>query len=281
MPGVEKTVERSGLVMSTEAFGDPSDPPVLLIMGATSSMLGWPDAFCERLAGEGRYVIRYDNRDTGRSTTGEPGTTPYTMEDMASDTVLILDDYGFDSAHVVGMSLGGMIAQLVALHQPDRVRTLTLISSSAFDEDDSDLPPMDPAFMAHFSKIDSLDWSDRAAVVAFQTESYRIAAGEGAAFDAAAYRALTGREFDRAINIRSALNHGGLTGGEASVGRVGEIAIPTLVIHGRHDPILSIQHGRRLASKLPDARMVEFEGGHELNARDWPMMIAEIVRHTA
>ena len=123
MSGVEKAVERPGLTLATEAFGDPSDPAILLIMGATSSMLWWPEAFCEQLAGAGRYVIRYDNRDTGRSTTGAPGKPTYTTDDMADDAVRILDDYGIERAHVVGMSLGGMIAQLVALKAPERVRT--------------------------------------------------------------------------------------------------------------------------------------------------------------
>lgn len=280
MSGVEKAVERPGLTLATEAFGDPSDPAILLIMGATSSMLWWPGAFCEQLAGAGRYVIRYDNRDTGRSTTGAPGKPTYTTDDMADDALRILDDYGIDQAHLAGMSLGGMIAQLVALKAPERVRTLTLISSSAFDEADEDLPPMDPAFIAHFGKIETLDWTDRAAVVDFQTESFRIAAGSAAPFDEAAARDLAGAEVDRATNIRSALNHGGLSGGEAFAGRIGEIAAPALVIHGRHDPILSFEHGRRLAAKLPSARLVELDGGHELNAADWPRIIDEIVRQT-
>lgn len=245
-------------------------------MGATASMLWWPDAFCEALSATGLFVIRYDNRDTGRSTTGPVGKPDYTTEDMAEDAIAVLDGYGAARAHIIGMSLGGMIAQLVALKAPDRVLSLTAISSSAFDEDDPDLPPMDPAFMAHFGEVEALDWSDRRAVVAFQVESARLSAHGDDRFDAAAATDLAEREFDRALDPRSAMNHGRLTGGEAWAGRLGEIRAPALVIHGRRDPILSLQAGRKLAAALPGARLTVLEGGHELNRADWPRIIADI-----
>ncbi|MFN3559102.1 MAG: alpha/beta fold hydrolase [Brevundimonas sp.] len=278
---IVRTVERAGLSLATEAFGSPAHPPILMIMGATASMLWWPDSLCEALAAAGRFVVRYDNRDTGRSTTGAPGRPTYSTDDLADDALLILDAYDLTKAHLVGMSLGGMIAQLVALKAPDRVQTLTLISTSAFDEDDPDLPPMDPAFLAHFVALDDLDWSDRAAVIAFQTESFRLAAGVDEIFDAEEARDLAAREYDRAINIRSALNHGALTGGEAWTGRLDEITAPALVIHGRRDPILSFAHGRRLADKLGAVRLVALDGGHELNAVDQPLIVREILGHTA
>lgn len=278
---IVRTVERAGLSLATEAFGSPAHPPILMIMGATASMLWWPDSLCEALAAAGRFVVRYDNRDTGRSTTGAPGRPTYSTDDLADDALLILDAYDLPQAHLVGMSLGGMIAQLVALKAPDRVQTLTLISTSAFDEDDPDLPPMDPAFLAHFGALDDLDWSDRAAVIAFQTESFRLAAGVDEIFDAEEARDLAAREYDRAINIRSALNHGTLTGGETWTGRLGEITAPALVIHGRRDPILSFEHGRRLADKLGAVRLVALDGGHELNAVDQPLIVREILGHTA
>ncbi|MGO4839554.1 alpha/beta fold hydrolase, partial [Rhizobiaceae sp. 2RAB30] len=120
-----RTVHADGVTIATEAFGDPSAPPVLLIMGAMASMLWWPDEFCRKLAVRGRYVIRYDNRDTGLSTKYPPGNPPYRMDDMAEDAAAVLDAYGIASAHVVAMSLGGMIAQILALTQPRRVSSLT------------------------------------------------------------------------------------------------------------------------------------------------------------
>jgi len=267
--------------LASETFGDRRHTPILMIMGATASMLWWPDDFCRALAAAGRHVIRYDNRDTGRSTTYAPGAPPYTIDDLAGDALAILDGHGLDRAHLVGMSLGGMIAQLVALRRPDRVASLTLISSCAFDEDDPDLPAMDPALLEHFGRIATLDWTDRSAVIDFHVTSFRISAGPGADFDAARARDLAAREYDRAADPQSALNHSMLGGGDAWAGRLGEIAAPTVVIHGRHDPILSLAHGRKLAGRIPGARLVELDAGHELNERDWPVIIGEIVALSA
>ena len=276
-----RIVDHAGLSFHTQSFGDPADPAILMIMGATASMLWWPDAFCRALAAVGRFVIRYDNRDTGRSTTAEPGTPGYSMDDMADDALAIMDGYGLADAHLVGMSLGGMIAQLVALKEPGRVKSLTLIATSAFDEDDPDLPPMDPALLEHFGRMAELDWSDREAVIAFRVESFRISAGRAAAFDEARARDLAAREFDRALNPQSAMNHGMLAGGEAFAGRLGEIAAPALVIHGRHDPILSFQHGTKLAEKLSRSKLVALDAGHELNERDWDRIVGAIRMHTS
>lgn len=174
-----------------------------------------------------------------------------------------------------------MIAQLAALKHPRRVRSLTLISSSAFDEDDPQLPPMDPALIAHFGKLEALDWSDRDAIVDFHVASYRIAAGPNALFNEARARDLAGREYDRALNPRSAMNHSMLGGGETWAGRLSQIAVPALVIHGRHDPILSFAHGQKLASKLSSSRLVVLDAGHELNEKDWARLVEEIRTTTA
>lgn len=281
MPGLERTIDNGVLSLQSESFGEPAAPAILMIMGATASMLWWPDELCRMLAEAGRFVIRYDNRDTGRSTTQEPGAPLYTIDDLADDAIAILDGYGLSRAHLVGMSLGGMIAQLAALKQPRRVQSLTLISSSAFDEDDPDLPPIDPALLAHFAKSESLDWNDRDRVVDFHVESFRISAGPDARFDENRARSLAGREFDRALNPRSALNHSMLGGGEQWVGRLSEIAAPVLVIHGRSDPILSFEHGKKLAAKLACARFAPLDAGHELNEKDWGRIVHEILLHTA
>jgi pimeloyl-ACP methyl ester carboxylesterase len=270
-----RTVQNGRVDLSTQAFGRPKDPAALLIMGATASMLWWPIAFCELLAAEGFFVIRYDNRDTGRSTTGAPGEPDYAMDDMADDALAILDAYRLERAHLVGMSLGGMIAQLVALKAPDRVLTLTAVSSGAFDETDPDLPPMDPAFTAHFAKLEQLDWSDRQAVIAYQVESARLSANDPR-FDPEEATALAAAEFDRARDPRSAMNHGQLKGGEAWAGRLSEIRAPALILHGAHDPILSIEGARKFAATLPTSRFVALPGGHELHRADWPRIVAEI-----
>jgi pimeloyl-ACP methyl ester carboxylesterase len=148
----------------SQTFGRQDDPPVLLIMGVMASMLWWPDEFCERLAAAGRFVIRYDNRDTGRSTGYEPGTATYTIDDMARDAVAVLDEHGIEQAHVVGMSMGGVIAQLVALAYPERVASVTAISTTAVGEENPDLPGPNAKYMEHAAAFDDLDWSDTQAV---------------------------------------------------------------------------------------------------------------------
>jgi pimeloyl-ACP methyl ester carboxylesterase len=281
MTGSTRIIARGDLRFQTESFGDPADPAVLMIMGATASMLWWPDELCRSIAGTGRFVVRYDNRDTGGTTTQEPGAPRYTIDDMAGDALAIMDGYGLARAHLVGMSLGGMIAQLVALERPKRVLSLTCISSSAFDEDDPELPGMDPALLAHFQRIATLDWNDRETVVGFHVESFRISAGPGAGFDEERARSLAEREYDRALNPQSAMNHSMLGGGEKWAGRLSELTIPSLVIHGRRDPILSFEHGLKLAAKLPSARLVELDAGHELNEKDWGRIVEEIRIRTA
>jgi pimeloyl-ACP methyl ester carboxylesterase len=144
-----KMIANGDVELATEAFGDPANPPVLLIMGAMASMLWWPEDFCQALASRGRFVIRYDNRDTGLSTVYEPGHVSYSKEDMADDAFAVLDAYGVDDAHIVGMSLGGMIAQLAAFSRQERVRTLTLISTSPMGVDTTRLPGMSDAYEAH------------------------------------------------------------------------------------------------------------------------------------
>ena len=161
----ELLVREQGLLIATEAFGDPAHAPVLLIMGGGASMLWWPEEFCARLAGRGRYVIRFDQRDTGRSTKVVAGDPPYTLDDLVADAVRVLDAYAIPAAHLVGMSLGGIIGQLVALHHSTRVRSLTAMSSSPFGVDTSRLPPSSEAYRGHLATAENVDWSDREQVI--------------------------------------------------------------------------------------------------------------------
>src|ERR687891_402724 len=138
-------IDTNGISLHCEAIGDPAAPAVLLIMGAMSSAVWWPEELCRRLAGRGRYVIRYDHRDTGKSTSYAPGEATYTVEGLADDAVAVLDGYGLDRAHLVGISLGGYLAQLVALKYPSRALTLTLIASERLALAGPDLPSVEPS----------------------------------------------------------------------------------------------------------------------------------------
>jgi pimeloyl-ACP methyl ester carboxylesterase len=272
------TIDRPKII--SEAFGDPADPALLLIMGAMASMLWWPEAFCRELADAGLYVIRYDNRDTGRSTKYPPGKPPYTFDDMADDAIDVLDGHGIGKAHVAGMSMGGMIAQLVALKRPSRVASLTVISSSPVGMDTSHLPQTTDAYARHSAEGADVDWSDRRQVIDFMVRDTRAIASIAHPFDKAAIRAFIERDYDRSSGFLSATNHFSLKGGDEWTGRLHEMKAPLLVIHGTADPIFPVEHGEMLAKTVAGAKLLRIEGGgHELHPQDWPAMEAAIVTH--
>lgn len=152
---MDRMIDSRGVRLATESFGTrsptrpgaPAPAAIVLVMGATASRLGWPDALCAGLAAAGRFVVRYDHRDAGASTTRPPGETDYTIEDLADDLVAVLDAYDLPSAHLVGMSLGGTLSQMVALDHPARVRSLTLIASEPLGWDGPPLPGLSPAIL--------------------------------------------------------------------------------------------------------------------------------------
>jgi pimeloyl-ACP methyl ester carboxylesterase len=272
------TIDRPEII--SEAFGDPADPALLLIMGAMASMLWWPEAFCRELADAGLHVIRYDNRDTGRSTKYPPGEPSYTFGDMADDAIGVLDGHGIGKAHVAGMSMGGMIAQLVALKHPSRVASLTVISSSPMGMDTSHLPQTTDAYARHSAEGADVDWSDRRQVIDFMVRDVRAIASIAHPFDEARMRAFIERDYDRSGGFLSATNHFSLKGGDEWKGRLHEMKAPLLVIHGISDPIFPVEHGEMLAKTVAGAKLLRIEGGgHELHPQDWPAMEAAIVSH--
>jgi pimeloyl-ACP methyl ester carboxylesterase len=277
----ERIVRANGVDLCVETFGDSSDPAILLVAGAGSSMLSWEEGFCERLAAGSRFVIRYDHRDTGRSITYAPGAPKYTGLDLGGDAVGILDALGVDRAHLVGISMGGGIAQLVALDHPDRVASLTLISTSPGSG--PGLPETSEELRAHFARATAEpDWSDRAAVVDYIVEDARAYAGKSRPFDEAAWRDLAGRDFDRSINLASSMkNHFLIDGAGSWRERLGEMRIPTLVLHGTEDPLFPYGHGVALANEIPGAQLVPLEQtGHELPRAVWDVVVPAILRHS-
>ncbi|MDX8531472.1 alpha/beta hydrolase [Mesorhizobium sp. VK25A] len=262
----------------SENFGSPEDPAILLIMGAMASMLWWPEAFCRRLAGRGRFVIRYDNRDTGLSTKYKPGARPYTFEDMVDDAMRVLDDHGVAKAHVAGMSMGGMLAQNVALKYPERVTALTVISSSPLGVDTSGLPGTTEAYKEHSAQGANVDWSNREQVLDFMVKDVRAISSALHPFDEERTRKMIEEDYDRSGGLASATNHFLLKGGPQRTIR--DLRVPLLVIHGTADPLFPIEHGEALAKAVPGARLVKVEGGgHELHRNDWPQIVEAIVAH--
>jgi pimeloyl-ACP methyl ester carboxylesterase len=276
-------VEVNGVELCVQTFGDAGDPPVLLVMGLSASMLHWEDEFCERLAEGSRFVIRYDHRDTGRSVTYPPGAPGYTGSDLDADAAGVLDALGMSPAHVVGFSAGGGIAQILALDYPDRLASLTLISTSPGSG--GDLPGMSDELIARFADPPpEPDWSDREAVIAYLVDEERAYAARSRPFEEAERRELAGRILDRTIDIAAAMkNHWVLPDdGEGWRERLGDIRVPTLVIHGTEDPFFQLGHALALEREIPGARLVRVERmGHELPRAAWEVVVPAILRHTA
>lgn len=201
-------IARNGKIhLCTQSFGSPGDPGIVLVMGATASMMWWPDALCEALASSGRYVVRFDHRDTGDSTTGTPGQADYAVVDLADDVIAVIDEHGLDSAHLVGMSLGAFIAQLIALRDPNRVRTLTLIASEPLGGEPVDAAGLDPVLLEHFATMDDLDWSDPKSARGFLSRIAMLSASPTRGYDKENADERIDREIARASTIRAAFNH--------------------------------------------------------------------------
>jgi pimeloyl-ACP methyl ester carboxylesterase len=276
----ERMIEANGVDLCTESFGDPAHPPILLIMGTGGSMLWWEEGLCRLLAAGGRFVIRYDHRDTGRSVTYEPGHPGYTGTDLVADAAGVLDAYGISAAHLVGVSAGGAFAQLLALDVADRVLALVLISTSPATPGDRGLPPPANEF-GRFLATAAVDWSDAESVIDYLVDYLRMLAGGQRPFDEAAARELVRRDVERARNFVAAQNHDVLLDDERSREPLSSIIVPTLVIHGTADPMFPLEHGQALADEIPGARLLTLEGaGHGVDQADWEPIVSAILAHT-
>jgi pimeloyl-ACP methyl ester carboxylesterase len=274
-------IEANGVELCTEPFGDPADPPILLVMGIGGSMLWWEEGFCRTLAQGGRFVIRYDHRDTGRSVTYEPGHPEYTGADLVADAAGVLDAYGIPAAHVVGVSAGGAFAQLLALDFADRVLSLVLISTSPALPGERGLPPPTDEF-ARFVTTAEVDWSEAESVIDYLVDYTRVLAGGRRPFDETAARELARRDVQRARNFAAAQNHDAIPDEGRSREPLSAITAPTLVIHGAADPMFPLEHGEALADEIPDARLLTLEGaGHGVDRADWETIVRAILEHTA
>jgi pimeloyl-ACP methyl ester carboxylesterase len=254
-----RTVEANGVTLGVEHFGEAAAPLVLLAGGPT--MLSWPDALCEALARGGRHVARYDLRDSGASTTVDPEAPTYTLRDLAADAAALAGELDDRPAHLAGIGVGGMVAQVAALDHPDAFSALTLAGTRpvAPGPVDDDLPDHDAATMARLFSRPTPDWSDRTAVAEFASLGAEIVGN-----DPVAARATATRIWDRtpgtAPSIQMA-NQLGMVFAKLDCTprwreRLPEIEIPTLVVHGRRDPFFPIGNGEAIAREIPAARLL-------------------------
>jgi pimeloyl-ACP methyl ester carboxylesterase len=276
----ERMIEANGVELCTSSFGDPADAPILLIMGVGASMLWWEEGFCRLLADGGRFVLRYDHRDTGRSVTYEPGQPEYTGADLVTDAVGVLDAYEIGSAHVVGVSAGGAFAQLLALSFPDRVRSLVLISTSPALPLDRDLPSATESYLRFLARA-KVDWSDDESVIEYLVGYARVLAGDARPFDEEAARDIVRRDVERSRDIEASENHSAIAEGELPRDPLSSLAVPTLVVHGTADPMFPLEHGGALVDAIPGAELLVLEGaGHGVVRADWQRIVEAIILHT-
>ncbi|MGY1592437.1 alpha/beta fold hydrolase [Geodermatophilus sp. SYSU D00708] len=268
-----------------EERGDPASAPLLLVMGANASGVVWPDALVDRLARQHR-VVRYDHRDTGRSTRAF-AQRPYAVRDLATDAVRLLDALGIDRAHVVGMSMGGTLVQLLLLDAPGRLRSATVLCTSALGTGLADvtgegaLPGPDPRLLAHWESMG--EERDAGAELAWRVEHWRLLSGGGLPFDPAEFRALEERVVAHSGTHRSPLAHA--LADRSGLDRGAELAavrVPTLVVEAPADPINPPPHAAHLAGLIGSARLVTLPGtGHALPAAAVVPLAEAITRHTA
>jgi pimeloyl-ACP methyl ester carboxylesterase len=288
-------ISANGIDIAYDDRGNRDDPAILLIMGLATQMIAWPEPFCDGLAARGFRVVRFDNRDIGLSTkfeaaqpidlgavlqrviAGEKINPPYDLSDMAADTVGLMDRLAIEKAHVVGASMGGMIAQIVAAKYPNRVRSLVSIMSSSGDPG---LPQAKPEAMTAIMQSRP-DGSDRELAIqhgmgiyraigspGFPTPNDELRAKVGAAFDRSYYPAGTGRQFAAIVASGS------------RVGILKKLSLPTLVLHGADDPLVPVEAGRHTAAQIPGSTLTVIPGmGHDLATGLIPILVEAIATH--
>lgn len=261
-----------------ERLGSPDDPPVLLVMGLGAQLIAWPDGLCNALVERGLQVIRFDNRDAGQSTHfhhAPPSPPPYTLSDMAGDAVGLLDQLGIAGAHVVGASLGGFVAQTIAIEHPTRIRTLTAIMSSTGS---SSVGQAAPHVMAQLLRPPP---SSRAEAIEQTVRTFELIGSPGFERDVAAVRERAALSYDRGYDPAGVMRQ--LAASFASGNRTTKLralTVPTLVIHGADDPLVGVSGGRAIADAIPGARLVVIDGmGHDLPRALWPRFADEIAAH--
>jgi pimeloyl-ACP methyl ester carboxylesterase len=287
----ELTARVGDLKLCYETFGTGDAPPLLLVMGLASQMILWDDAFCELLAAQGFWVIRFDNRDVGRSTilreapipkrwqllTRDPRGAAYSLDQMAGDAVGLLDHLGIGAAHVVGASMGGMIAQLIAINHPDRVLSLVSIMSTTGNQRVGRPHPRMALRMLRKAR------TDREGYIEDHLETYRQIGSARFDFEEEHKRARASRCFDRGIHpAGSARQLGAIVAATDRTRSLAEVRAPTTVIHGDADPLVNISGGRATAEAVPGAELVILPGmGHDLPRELWPRIIDAIARNAA
>ncbi len=289
--GDELFAPANGIELCYQEMGDADGEPLLLVMGLATQLLGWDERFCALLAERGFRVVRFDNRDIGRSTVlkqagvpslvdtlvGRRANAAYLLRDMGADAFGLMDHLGWDSAHIVGASMGGMIVQQMAIDQPERVRSLVSIMSTTGHRF-TGLPTI-KAFGALFAKRPR----DREAAIERGVRTFKAIGSPGYEFDEAHIREVSGLSYDRghsAAGVARQLH--AITASGDRTRELGRVTAPTTVIHGNRDPLVQPSGGRATAKAIPGARLKMIDGmGHDLPQALWPVFAGEIAETAA
>src|SRR4051794_13083998 len=282
----EQMASVNGIELCYETFGERDRPALLLIMGLGGQMIWWDDEFCAALADRGFHVVRYDNRDIGRSTIFRDAPVPkpwdllrankraasYSLEDMADDGIALLDHLCIGKAHIVGASMGGMIAQTMAIRHPDRVLSLTSIMSTTGDRG------VGKARWRLYPALLRPSPSDRAKYIDTFAKTFKAIGSPGFPFDENRARDLAGRSFDRSFNpAGSARQLAAIVSAPDRTPMLRDVRVPTVVIHGSDDKLVAPSGGRATAEAIPGARLVMIPGmGHDMPPEVWPRMLDAI-----
>jgi pimeloyl-ACP methyl ester carboxylesterase len=281
--------QTNGIELEYETFGNTEHFPVLLVTGWGLQLIAWPEGFCQSLLDRGCYLIRFDNRDVGLSTKidsggvpdifgmlskkslGQPVDAPYLIKDMAADTVGLLDALHIRSAHIVGLSLGGMVAQTIAIEYPERIRSLVSIMSTTGR---AGLPGPTKEVLSEVMKMPR----ERDACIAHVMNIERVLTADVFPFETERARDYATRSYDRSFHPRGLVRQfAAIIASESRADELKSVQVPTLVIHGNRDPLIHIECGRDTARSIPGARFFEIEGmGHYLSKAIWPTLVHAI-----
>jgi pimeloyl-ACP methyl ester carboxylesterase len=289
-------VHANGIEIEYDTFGEPKDRPLILVMGLSCQLVAWPDNFCEKLVTKGHFVIRFDNRDVGLSSKlddlgvpdifeifaaaqeGKAVESPYSLSEMAADTVGLMDALNLEKAHVCGLSMGGMVAQMMAIEYPRRIISLISMQSSTGDPG---LPEAEPQAMEAMVAPPPIERDD---YIQHMADVYRAFAGGSDKYDERLQNEISASSYDRSFYLM------GFTRQLAAVFACGSrkdalaaIKLPTLVIHGSHDALLPLAHGKDTAEAVPGAKLVIIKGlGHGMvYPQLWDEIIEALSAHTA
>ncbi len=288
-------ITANGIQIEYDTFGKHGDPPLLLIVGLACQLIHWDEGLCEQLARRGHYVIRFDNRDAGLSTKlaesgipdigqiikarmkGEVMRPPYTLEDMADDAVGLLDALEIEKAHICGISMGGMIAQTIALNHRQRILSLISIYSQTGNPA---LPPPTPEALECLLTPPPME---REANITYTLDVWRTFSGTGFPLDEDWHRKIAAQAYDRAFYPEGvARQMAAVFAQKNRKSELGSVSVPTLVIHGADDPLVAVEGGKDTADAIPGAELVIIDGmGHDLpHGGAWSQIVDGIVNHT-